>query len=180
MAIRKKSETIHLRVSPLSKGLLEGLASITGKTATQIIEDLIAEASEKITIDEFDEYVNTAAFQKEEIDLKSVLVAVQHPTEPIITKLRMYFVAMEVLSSRDRIILKTILMHPQFFSGKTKIFKSVENLIHKEFMNEVPDVDLNKIAERMDSLESFSVFKEKKPSWKSTYEMFLEMTEGEP
>lgn len=181
MAVRKKSETIHLRVSPISKALLEGLANINGKTATQIIEDLITEAAEKTVINEVevDEYVNEAAFPNKRMDLKNTLVAIQHSSEPIITKLRTYFIAMEVLSSRDQTIARTILQHPQYFGGKTKIFKSVENLIQKEYIDEIPDVDLKKIAERMDSLESFSAFKEKKPSWKSTYEMFLTMTEGE-
>lgn len=181
MAVRKKSETIHLRVNPISKALLEGLANINGKTATQIIEDLITEAAEKTIMNEVevDEYINEAAFQNKIIDLKSALFAVQHPSEPIITKLRTYFIALETLSSRDRTITRTILQHPQLFGGKTKIFKSVENLIVKKYINEIPDVDLKKIADRMDSLESYSVFKEKKPSWKSTYEMFLAMTEGE-
>lgn len=181
MAIRKKSETIHLRVNPISKALLEGLANINGQTATQIIEDLITEAAEKTILNdvEVDVYINEAAFPNKIIDLKSALFAVQHSSDPIITKLRTYFMAPAALSSRDKTIAMTILQYPQFFGGKTKIFKSVESLIDKEFINEIPDIDLKKIADRMDSLEGYSVFKEKKPSWKSTYEMFLVMTESE-
>lgn len=181
MAVRKKSETIHLRVNPISKALLEGLANINGKTATQIIEDLITEAAEKTIINEFeiDEYIYEGTFENKIIDLKSALFAVQHPSEPIITKLRTYYIAPEALSSRDRTITMTILQHPQLFGGKAKIFKSVENLIDNEYINDIPDIDLKKIADRMDSLENYSVFKEKQPSWKSTYEMFLTMTEGE-
>jgi uncharacterized protein (DUF1778 family) len=178
MAVRKKSETIHLRVSPISKALLESLASLNHKTSTQIIEDLIAESAEKTILSEFrvDSYINRAAFENKTIDLKTLISAVQHPTEPVITKFRLYFIAPNALSSRDYVVYNTILLCSELFKGNTKIFESVENLMLKEFIGEVPDVDLAKINAHMESLDGFAAFKEKNPNLKSTYKIFLEMT----
>jgi len=179
MAGRKKSETIHLRVSPISKALLEGLANVSGKTSTQIIEELITEAAEKTVLSDVYSCINTSALPNSEMNVKNVVVAAQHPSEPILSKLRAHFIAWNTLSIRDQTITTTILTHPQFFAGKTKIFTKGEKIIQSGLYDAIPDVDLKEISKRMESLDSFSVFKEKNPNWKSTYEMFLSMTEGD-
>ncbi|WP_392890837.1 hypothetical protein ACF6ZU_05290 [Pseudomonas migulae] len=179
MAGRKKSETIHLRVSPISKAFLEGLANVSGKTSTQIIEELITEAAEKTALADAHSCINISAFPNSEMNIKNAVTAAQHPSEPILSKLRAHFIAWDTLSVRDKTITTTILTHPQFFAGKTKIFTKGEKIIQSGFFEEIPDVDLKEVYKRMESLDSFSIFKEKNPSWKSTYEMFLSMTEGE-
>lgn len=179
MAGRKKSETIHLRVSPISKALLEGLANVSGKTSTQIIEELITEAAEKTPLTDVHNCLNISAFPNNELNVKNAITAAQHSSEQILTKLRAYFIANDTLNVRDKVVTSTILTHPQFFAGKTKIFTKSEKIIDPGLYEAVQDIDLKEISKRMESLESFSAFKEKNPNWKSTYEMFLTMTEGE-
>lgn len=175
MAVRKKSETIHLRVKPISKAFLEGLANSTGKTSTQIIEDLITEAAEKFIIEDVEDRINLDALEDGHLSLKAALISAHCPDEPILTKLRTYYIAENALSARDRTIASTIIRSKEFFHGKSEIFSVEDEIINPDRICDTPKIDLNEISKRMSSLEEYAVFREKNPNWKSSYEAFLKM-----
>lgn len=175
MAVRKKSETIHLRVKPISKALLEGLANSSGKTSTQIIEDLITEAAEKFVIDDLEERINTDVLDNGQLTLKAALESAHCPDEPVLTKLRTYYIAGDALSPRDKKVVSAILQSKEFFAGETEIFSVEDEIIRSDRISDTPKIDLNEISKRMPSLEEFAVFREKNANFKSTYEAFLKM-----
>ncbi|MGR0171323.1 hypothetical protein [Pseudomonas aeruginosa] len=177
MAVRKKSETIHLRVQPLSKLLLEGLANAAKTTSTSIIENLILEAAQKAEVVDVDDMIDDRLLRNGKLSLTDALTAAYHPDEPILTKLRTYYLADTALGYRESLISSTILHLPEFFSGDQEIFSAKEKIIKKEYFHEVPRVSLEKIEESMGSLESFAAFKEKNPKLKTKYSDFLKMTE---
>lgn len=173
MAIRKKSETIHLRVNPISKALLEGLANIGRKTSTQIIEDLIAYAAEKTVIADVEDMINDQALEDGELRLKNALIAAQHSEDAILTKLRTYYLVQEALSSRDQTISRAILGSPKIFFGETAIFSVADKMINREFLPEIPKVNVEKISRKMAILEEFAVFTEKNPKLHTDFSAFL-------
>lgn len=175
MAIRKKSETIHVRVKPTSKALLEGLANVGGKTSTQVIEDLIAEAAERTVIDDVEDMISHRALEGGELRLKKALLAAHYPDDPILTKLRTYYIVGEALSARDNTIAATILAYPKIFSGETAIFSMSDKIINKESLPDIPKINLEEISRRMASLEEFAIFIEKNPKRNSNYSAFLTM-----
>ncbi|MBS9723813.1 hypothetical protein [Stutzerimonas stutzeri] len=175
MAVRKKSETIHLRVRPFSKALLEGLANSTGKTSTQLIEELITEAASKFSIEAIPELINIAVLRDGQLDLKTVVESAHVEHDAILTKLRTFYIAQSSLSLRDRIIASTIIDSPELFSGNSEIFAVEDEIVKPEFISSTPKLDLHEITRRMPSLEDFAAFREKNPGWKSTYKDFLKM-----
>lgn len=177
MAVRKKSETIHLRVQPLSKLLLEGLANAANTTSTRIIEDLILEAAKEDEVVDIDEIIDDRFLKNGKLSLIDALTAAYHSEEPILTKLRTYYLAGDALSYRENVIARTILYHPEFFSGDQEIFSAKEKIIKEECFHEIPRINLERIAESMSSLESFAAFKEKNPKLKTKYSEFLKMAE---
>lgn len=177
MAVRKKSETIHLRVQPISKLLLEGLANAANTTSTRIIEDLILGAAEKTEVVDTENKIDDRLKKNGKLSVRDALTIAHQPSEPILTKLRTYYLAADALSLREIDIVITILHHPDLFSGDKEIFSAKEKIIKEEYFHEVPTVSLEKIAERMSSLESFAAFKEKNPKLKTKYSEFLKMTE---
>lgn len=176
MAVRKKSETIHLRVKPISKALLEGLANSTGKTSTQVIEDLITSAAEEFVITDVEAMIDEDTLEDGLLNLKAALISAHYPDEPILTKLRTYYIAGDALSVRDKIIASTILKYKSYFSGNTSIFSVSDGFINRDHLSDIPKIDLNEISRRMPSLEEFAAFREKNPNWTSSYESFLKMT----
>jgi|GEM_PF-3045990 len=175
MAVRKKSETIHLRVKPISKALLEGLANSTGKTSTQIIENLITEAAAKHVIEDTEDFINTRSLSDGRLDLETALESAHVDHDLVLTKLRTFYIAKEALSSRDKIIASTIINSNNLFSGNSEIFSIEDEIVNPDFISKTPKLDLNEIARRMPSLEEFAVFREKNPNWRSTYDAFLKM-----
>lgn len=175
MAVRKKSETIHLRVKPISKALLEGLSNSTGKTSTQIIEDLITEAAAKYFIADVEDIINDDALKNGQIDLGTALVAAHCDDDPILTKLRTYYIAPDALSARDRTIASTIIQSSDIFLGDSELFSIEDDIINLDYISDAPKLDIHEISRRMPSLDAFAAFREKNPNWKSTYEDFLKM-----
>lgn len=179
MAVRKKSEAIHLRVSPLSKALLEGLANATGKTATQIIERSIIDESEKIYI--LPDIIVSDAFldAKDRLPLITALTSAQFSEEPVLTKLRTFLIADAALSDRDKTIAKTIIECNDRFSGETAIFSEADLIIQRDQLPYIPKVNLNEISKQMPALEQYAIFMEKNPNIKAGYDDFLKMTGDE-
>lgn len=175
MAVRKKSETIHLRVRPISKALLEGLANSTGKTSTQIIEELITEAASRSFIEDIQASINFSALKDGQLDVKTVVESAHVDHDAILTKLRTFYIAQSLLSFRDKIIASTIIESPGIFAGKSEIFSIEDEIVKPGFISSTPKLDLHEVARRMPSLEDFAAFREKNPGWKSTYEDFLKM-----
>lgn len=175
MAIRKKSETIHLRVEPISKALLEGLANSTGKTATQIVEGLVLEAAEKRLIENVEGFINKGALKNGKLDLKTALVSAHVDRDVTLTKLRTFYIAKEALSSRDIIIVSTIIEHEDLFFGVDEIFADDDELIDPDFISKTPKLNISKISNKMSLLEDYAEFREKNPNLKSTYKNFLTM-----
>lgn len=177
MAVRKKSEAIHFRVSPLFKTYLEGVANASGKTSTQVVEESITDLVNQFFIDKPIREVDPV-FLEEDGSLKLVeaMRAAYFPGDPILTKLRTFYVAEIALSARDKIIARTIIESPNYFSGGTKIFSDSDEIIRKEYIPHLPAIDLDKAAKSMPSLEAFAAFREKNSNIKLSYEKFLEMT----
>lgn len=180
MAVRKKSEAIHFRVSPMFKAYLEGAANAIGKTSTQMVEDSVTDVADKICI-EIPNLEISPEFLEEDgsLQLRVALTAAYLPGEPILTKLRTAYIADIALSERDRIIAKTIFESPSHFSGKTRLFSASEEIIDKDFIPHLPALDLDKISRSMPSLEAYAAFKEKNPKLKMNYDAFLEITADE-
>jgi hypothetical protein len=175
MAVRKKSETIHLRVGPTSKAMLEGLANSSGKTSTQIIEELIAGAAASFLVEDAQDFINAAVLDGGKLDLKTVVECAYVEHDSILTKLRTFYISKNALSIRDRIISETIIQSPELFQGKSEIFSEEDEIVKASFISKTPKLDLNEVSRRMPSLEDFAAFREKNPNWKSTYESFLKM-----
>lgn len=175
MAVRKKSETIHLRVKPISKALLEGLANSTGKTSTQIIEDLITEAAANFFIEDVEDIVNDGALKNRQLDLETALVSAHCDDDPLLTKLRTFYIAPNALSARDKIIASAVAQSSNTFFGKSELFSIEDEIIKKDYISKTPKLDLHEVSRRMPSLEDFAVFREKNQNFKSTYEAFLKM-----
>ncbi|EPA7430578.1 TPA: hypothetical protein VDT85_005694 [Pseudomonas aeruginosa] len=176
MAVRKKSETIHLRVQPLSKLLLEGLANVANTTSTRIIEDLILEAAKEAKVVDVNDIIDDRLLKNGKLSLIDALTAAYHP-EPILTKLRIYYLADDALSYREEVIARSILDHPEFFSGDQEVFSAKEKIIKEKYFHEVPRISLERIAESINLLESFAAFKEKNPKLITVYREFLKMME---
>jgi len=176
MAVRKKSETIHLRVDPLSKFLLEGLASITKTTSTRVIEELILNAARAEVIDDVDIILSEELLKNGVLTLDIALRLSLDSRHPIYTKLRTYYLAVDALNFKDHIIARSIILHPKLFSGQDYIFHESEQIIKAEDFSEVPRVNLEKIQRHMDDLNKFAEFCEKNPKLKIKYEAFLELT----
>lgn len=177
MAVRKKSEALNFRVSPMFKAYLEGAANAIGKTSTQMVEDAVTDVADKISIEMPDLEINPDFLEEDgSLRLRVALTAAYIPGEPILTKLRTAYIAEIALSARDRIIAKTIFESPGYFAGETRIFSVSDGVIAEEYIPHCPAVDLEMVSKRMPSLEAYAAFKEKNSKIKMSYESFLEMT----
>lgn len=176
MAIRKRSETIHLRVGTISKACLEGLANATGRTATRVIEDLITEAASKYQAMDVDSDVDDEYWSKGEWSLLSALELALVPDQPMLTKLRIYFLAGEALSPKERIIAGAIVLSPHLFSGATDIFNESERVQNKNPKRTVR-VNMDEIARQTPILEDYAEFRVRNKLVALKYEDYLKMIE---
>lgn len=176
MAVRKKAETIHLRVSATSKACLEGLANARGTTSTRVLEDLIAEAARSCVA-----YVDGAVddrFSGENWTLLKALQLAQIPEEPILKKLRTYFLADRALSPKDSFLVEAILWSPDSFSGETDIFLESERVITNPDEHRIFKVDLDAIRRLMPSLEDYAEFRLKNKQVSPSYREYTGMIEA--
>lgn len=176
MAVRKKSEALNFRVSPMFKTYLEGAANAMGKTSTQLVEDAVTDIADQIYIDPHILEISDQLLKSRPLSLRVALTAAYVPGEPILTKLRTAYIADVALSERDIVIANTIFNSPSHFSGKTRLFSASEEIIDKDYIPHLPALDLDKISRSMPSLEAYAAFKEKNPKLKMSYDAFLEMT----
>jgi hypothetical protein len=176
MAIRKKTETIHLRVEPTTKAYLEALGNATGKTSTQVLESLLEDAAAGFFIGDTGEYINTASLKNKKLDLKTALDAAFVDRDVMFTKLRTFYLAKEALSLRDRYIMSAIIDSKDMFLGEDELFAEDDKIIKPYFISEAPKLSSQAILKRMSSLEEYGAFREKNPNLKSTYREFLRMT----
>jgi uncharacterized protein (DUF1778 family) len=178
MAVRKKSDSINFRVSPMFKAYLEGAANAIGKTSTQMVEDSVTDVADKICIDMPYLEINPDFLAKDgSLQLRVALEAAYFPGEPVLTKLRTYYIADIALNARDKIISRTIIESTNCFAGETKIFSVSDRIIAKVYIPHYPTIDLDRISKSMPSLEAFAAFREKNSKIKLSYEAFLEMTQ---
>ncbi len=180
MAVRKKAETIHLRVSATSKACLEGLANAMKKTSTRVLEDLIFEAAAKFKVQEVDVDVDDRVLNGGDWRLLEALQLAHLPDEQILKKLRTYFLAGEALSPKDYMLVEAILSSPDVFSGDTEIFPKSEGVIKYTSEYRVPKVDLNTINGLMPSLEDYAEFRIKNKSVSASFGEYLKMIEVKP
>lgn len=176
MAVRKKSEALNFRVSPMFKTYLEGAANAMGKTSTQLVEDAVIDIAEEIYIDPHILEISDQFLKGRPLSLRVALTVAYVPGEPILTKLRTAYIADIALSARDRIVAKTIFESPSYFAGETRIFSVSDGVIAEEYIANCPAVDLDEISKSMPLLEAYAAFKEKNSKIKVSYESFLEMT----
>lgn len=180
MTVRKKAETIHLRVSAASKACLEGLANVMSKTSTRVLEDLIAEAAERVRA--HPDSVVDDRFTGEDWTLLKALDLAQTPEEPILKKLRTYFLADGALSPKDECIIEAILWSPKFF-GEKDVFLDSERVLKKSVSQNSDDkrnlkVDLDEIVRNMPSLEAYAEFRMKNKSVAPKYAEYIAMVEA--
>lgn len=176
MAIRKKTETIHLRVEPTTKAYLEALGNATGKTSTQVLEGLLEDAAAGFVVENMGDYINTASLKNNRLDLKAALDAAFVDRDIMFTKLRTFYLAKEALSLRDRYIMSAIIDSKDMFLGEDELFAEDDKVIKPYFVSEAPKLNSQAILRRMSSLEEYGAFREKNPNLKSTYREFLKMT----
>ena len=180
MAVRKKVETIHLRVSANSKACLEGLANANKKTSTRVLEDLIAEAAAEFQVQGVDAAVDERFWSGGSWTLLKALQLAHVPDEPILKKLRTYFLAEEALSPKDYILVEAILWSSDFFSGDTDIFLESEGVITNPDEHRIFKVDLDAISRQMSSLEDYAEFRLKNKAVAPKYVDYLRMIEAKP
>lgn len=180
MAVRKKAETIHLRVSATSKACLEGLANAMKKTSTRVLEDLILEAAAKFKVQEVDVDVDERVLNGGDWRLLEALQLAHSPDEPILKKLRTFFLAGDALSPKDHKIVDAILWSPDIFSGDTEIFPKSEGVIKYTSKYRIPEVDLDTINRLMPSLEDYAEFRLKNKSVSVSFGEYLKMIEAKP
>ncbi|MFT2188337.1 MULTISPECIES: hypothetical protein [Pseudomonas] len=176
MAVRKKSEIIHLRVDPVCKLLLESIANVEGVTATRVIERLITQAAGEIKIEEVDYLINESVLEHGELTLKDAIKMAYCSGEPLLTKLRLHYLAYEVLTARDKEITKAIVLNIDLFGGQDNIFTAEENLVSEDGFSVVPCVSLESIRLHMASLENYAEFKEKNPNLRVRYKEYLKIS----
>jgi len=179
MAVRKKVETIHLRVSAISKACLEGLANAVGKTSTRVLEDLIAEAAAKFEIQDVDSSVDDRFWGSGDWTLLEAMQLAHVSDDPVLRKMRLYFLADEAMSQKDRFLVGAILWSPDLFSGDTDIFLDSEQVLTEEDDPRLLKVDLDKINRQMSSLEDYAEFRVKNKSVAPKYTDYLKMIEAE-
>lgn len=180
MAVRKKVETIHLRVSATSKACLEGLANAMKKTSTRVLEDLIFEAAAKFKVQEIDRDVGEHILNGGDWRLLEALQLAHLPDEPILKKLRTYFLAGDALSPKDHMLVEAILWSPDIFSGNTDIFAKSEGVIEYTSEYRIPKIDLETISRMMPSLDGYAEFRIKNKSVSASFGEYLRMIEAKP
>jgi hypothetical protein len=177
MAVRKKVETIHLRVSSTSKACLEGLANAAGNTSTRVLEELIAEAATKLEIQGVDSAVDERLWVNGDWTLLKAMQLAQVPDDPILKKLRLYFLADEAVSLKDRYFVEAILWSSDLFSGDTDIFLDSERVITNADDHRIFKVDLDAINRQMSSLEDYAEFRFKNKSVSPSFREYMKMIE---
>ncbi|WP_249671631.1 hypothetical protein [Pseudomonas abieticivorans] len=178
MAVKgKKSEAIHLRVSADSKGHLEVLANATGKNSTQTVENLLVQAVESVKILEMDFAVDDRLWSGGDWTLLKAFQLANVAEDPMLRKLRMYFLAEEGLSPKDRFVCFAILWSAGIFSGSTAIFQKSENVITNPDKHRIFSVDLDSIGSKRSSLEDYAEFRLKNKLVSPSYMEFLRMIE---
>lgn len=177
MAVRKKSETINLRVSPESKNLLEGMSNVLGKTATQIIEELIAVAAKSVQLKKLGDIVDTESLKGEGLALPKVVEAAYVEGDPILTKLRMFYIAPSAVAERDKLIVSAIVESLDMFSGPSELFADEDIPLKLNFRSLTPMLDFHKIHDKWEILEEYAVFRGKNKSLNSTFSAFLKLTD---
>ncbi|WP_439864277.1 hypothetical protein [Pseudomonas antarctica] len=180
MAVRKKVETIHLRVSAVSKACLEGLANAAGKTSTHVLEKLIAEAAAKHVITGVEAAVHERFWGNGDWTLLKAMQLAYVPDDPILRKMRIYFLADEEVSHKDRFFVEAILWSPDLFAGETEIFHESEQVLTEEDDPRLWKVDLDAINRQMASLENYAEFRLKNKSVAPKYKDYLKMIEEKP
>lgn len=178
MVVRKKAETIHLRVSATSKACLEGLAIATGKTSTRVLEDLIVEAAAKCRVEGVDVAVDDRFWSGEDWTLLKALELAHSTGDAVLGKLRTYFLADEALSRKDRFLIEAILWSPDIFLGDTPIFTEAEGVITNQDSHRVFNVDLYSINQNMSRLEEYADFRVKNREISLGYLDYIRMVEA--
>lgn len=175
MVVRKKTETIHLRVSGTAKASLEGLATGSGKTATRILEDLIAKEAALTPVAECDGGVGSL-FNLGEYSLLVAINEILKFDDPILKMLRAEFFAAEILNKKDRVIVRTILRSAELFSGGDDIFPDHKHVLDEEVYLRFPRLNLKTVAQHMSTLESFADFRIKNEQLNIDYQSYMKMT----
>jgi len=178
MAIRKKSEIIHLRVEPQSKLLLEGLANLGNTTATRTIERLLMEAAENTQVSEIEDAISESVLTNGGLTLKAALELAAADRDPIIIKLRLSYLANDALNTADQFITMAITSSKNLFSGDEEIFTKAEGILKSEEFDSVPRIDTEKIAASMDLLESYAEFRIKNPNIMMSYKEYLKASKN--
>lgn len=177
MANRKKSEVIHLRVEPIYKLLLESMANYSSTTGTKIIERLILEESKKTYSADVNDVIAHEVGTGVEMSVLEIVKFALRPQDPaLLTKLRMFYIDLEMLSPKDKTITIEIIKNKDLFEGSEKIFLDDEQIIRTGPYSNIPTVDLEKIAAHMEQLEKFADFKEKNPTLKIEYKEFIKIS----
>ena len=178
MVSRKKSEIIHIRVQPNFKVLLEGLANLGGVTSTKIIEQLIVKSAQKTYIPDIDVIISGDFLKDGKLTLADAVETTFLEGEPVLTKLRMYYLASDALSRKDQIVCAAVVNkeNGDLFFGEDEIFYRSEGVIEPQELSGIPTVSVAKINDHLNSLEEFAEFREKNPRIKIAYIDFLKMS----
>lgn len=179
---RKKTETISLRVNPIAKNLLEGISASEGKTATEIVEKLIADAAKQMLVDKLGVAAGPGFTDIHDMDLYTVICSAYVENDPVLTKLRIFYLAPELVTDRDKSIISTILDSPDIFAGKDPIYNvedrsSTESQAYNIFVKQgIPELDLKRIRDGWESLEEYVIFKSKNKNLNSSFAAYLKLT----
>jgi hypothetical protein len=171
----KKVEAIHLRVSATSKAYLEGVANAMGKTSTRVVEDLVVAAAANLIITGVDSAVTSGLPSGSEWTLLKALQLAYIPGEPLLSKIRTYFLADEALTGKDRMFVEAILWSPEFFSGETEIFRESEQILTHPDKHRLYKVNLDAVREQSTSLNSYAGFRVKNKQMSLSYTEYLKM-----
>lgn len=175
MAIRKRSETIHLRTTPFVKSTLDVLAALNDKTATSVIESLLYEAMSR-TVVAAPKFVKPEKVSKGKVSLIDLMEGIYTDNE-LLFKLRLFLLVPSTISGDDRLACEAISndlkLEDSVFSGEDKIFdeKCSEFISDIEF----PGVDTDRLAVNVNVLKKYVEFKKKNPEVDMNYRTYLEV-----
>lgn len=124
MAVRKRSETIHLRTTPFVRSTLDVLAALNGKTATAVIEDLLSLAISETELPA-PNFIQEKKIVNGRINLKELMESI-YTDNALLFKLRLFILVPDAVSEDDKImceiILEDLARPASIFRGEEKIF----------------------------------------------------------
>ncbi|AVK05346.1 hypothetical protein ISF08_11205 [Pseudomonas aeruginosa] len=173
MAVRKRSETIHLRTTPFVRSTLDVLAALNGKTATAVIEDLLSLAISETELPA-PNFIQEKKIVNGRINLKELMESI-YTDNALLFKLRLFILVPDAVSEDDKImceiILEDLARPASIFRGEEKIFDEKCGGVVKS--KQLPSIDTLTLGSSENVLKRYVDFIKKNPDIEIDYKGFI-------